>query len=107
MTSYIDVTFERIDRDPSIESAIHRWVARFEAMRFDVQRAVATVKLSGRRRTTVCLTLVFMDGDSRTATVTHDDAYVAVADAFRVVRHQRLDATAAARTGHASRQLIA
>ena len=31
MNPYIRVTFQRIDRNPSIESAIHRWVARFEA----------------------------------------------------------------------------
>ena len=90
MTSYVEVNFQRIDRDPSIESAIHRWVARFEAMRFEVRRATATVEPTGRNRTTVCLTLVLADGTSRTAATTHTDAYVAVSDAFRVVRHQLL-----------------
>jgi ribosome-associated translation inhibitor RaiA len=92
MNSYVDVNFHRIDRDPSIESAIHRWVARFEAMRFEVQRASATVESTGRNRTTVCLTLVLADGTARTAATTHTDPYVAVSDAFRVVRHQLIAA---------------
>jgi ribosome-associated translation inhibitor RaiA len=90
MTSYIDVSFERTDRNPSIESAIHRWVARFEAMRFAIQRATAAIEPAGRNRTTVRLTLVLADGTTRTAATTHADPYVAVSDAFRVVRQQLL-----------------
>jgi len=86
MSPYIDVSFQRVDRNPSIESAIHRWVARFEAMRFEVQRAVATVEAGGRGRTTVQLTLVLADGRSRTVAATRTDPYVAVSDAFRSVR---------------------
>lgn len=96
MTSYIDVKFKRTDRNPSIESAIHRWVARFEAMRFQVQRAAATVEPSGRNRTTVRLALALADGTARTATTTHTDPYVAVSDAFRAVRHQLLEAASPA-----------
>jgi ribosome-associated translation inhibitor RaiA len=94
MTSYIVVNFERIDRNPSIESAIHRWVARFEAMRFEVRRAVATVEAGGRSRTTVQLTVVLADGTSRTVATTRPDPYVAVSDAFRSVRQQLLAAPA-------------
>jgi hypothetical protein len=90
MTSYVDVNFQRIDRDASIESAIHRWVARFEAMGLHVQRATADVEPSRRNRTTIRLMMVLADGSSRTATTTHIDAYVAVSDAFRLVRHQLL-----------------
>ena len=93
MTSYVHVNFRRIDRNPSIESAIHRWVARFEAMRFEVRRAVATVEPGGRNRTTVQLTLVLVDGTSRTVTATRTDPYVAVSDAFRSVRQQLLAAS--------------
>lgn len=96
MTSYIDVTFERLDRAPSLESTIHRWVARIEAMRFDVQRASVTIESGGRGRTKVSLALSLTDGTAQTATVAHADAYVAVADVFRIVRQQLLDATAAA-----------
>jgi hypothetical protein len=92
MTSYIHVNFQRIDRNPSIESAIHRWVARFEAMRFEVRRAVATVEPAGRNRTTVQLALVLADGTSRTVVATRPDPYVAVSDAFRSVRQQLLAA---------------
>lgn len=92
MTSYIDVNFQRVDRNPSIESAVHRWVARFEAMRFEVRRAVATIAPGGRGRTTVQLTLVLADGTSRTVDATRPDPYVAVSDAFRSVRQQLLAA---------------
>lgn len=93
MTSYVGVNFQRVDRNPSIESAIHRWVARFEAMRFEVRRAVATVEPGGRGRTTVHLTLVLANGTSRTVAATRPDPYVAVSDAFRSVRQQLLAAS--------------
>jgi ribosome-associated translation inhibitor RaiA len=92
MTSYIHVTFRHADRNPSIESAIHRWVARFEAMRFEVRRAIATVEPVGRNRTAVQLTLVLANGTSRTVATTRPDPYVAVSDAFRAVRQQLLAA---------------
>ncbi len=92
MTSYVDVNFQRIARDPSIESAVHRWVARFEAMRLEVRRASAIVEPGGRGRTTVKLTLVLADGASRTADATRPDPYVAISDAFRSVRQQLLAA---------------
>jgi hypothetical protein len=79
--------------NPSIESAIHRWVARFEAMRFEVRRAVATVESGGRGRTTVTLTLVLANGMSRTVVAMRTDPYVAVSDAFRSVRQQLLAAS--------------
>jgi hypothetical protein len=90
MTSYIEVNFGRVGHDPSIESAIHRWVARFEAMGFPVQRATAGVEPGSRHRTAISLTLVLTDGTSRSAATTHTDAYVAVSDAFRLVRQQLL-----------------
>jgi ribosome-associated translation inhibitor RaiA len=107
MTSYIDVNFQRIGRDPSIESAIHRWVARFEAMRFEVRHALATVELTGRNRTTVHLTLVLANGVLRTVDATRPDPYVAVSDAFRLVRQQLLAASAADRARPPAGQLVA
>jgi ribosome-associated translation inhibitor RaiA len=90
MTSFIDVCFQRLDRNPSIEAAIHRWVARFEAMRFEVRHAVAIVEAAGRSRTTVRLSVVLAKGASRTVEATRTDPYVAVSDAFRLVRQQLL-----------------
>lgn len=92
MISYVHVSFQRMDRNPSLASTVHRWVARLEAMRFEVRRAVATIESAGRSRTTVYLTLVLADGTSRTATTTHTDPYVAVSDAFRLVRRLLLAA---------------
>jgi hypothetical protein len=107
MTSYIDVNFQRIDRDPSIESAIHRWVARFEAMRFEVRRAAATVEPAGRHRTAVRLALVLADGTSQTAATSHVDPYVAVSDAFRLVRRQLLAGSASPDRAPAPGRLVA
>ena len=90
MNPYIRVSFQRVDRNPSIESAIHRWVARFEAMRFEVRRAIAVVEPAGRNRTTVHLAMALASGPSRTVTTTHTDPYVAVSDAFRSLRQQLL-----------------
>jgi hypothetical protein len=94
MTSYIDVSFQRTDRNPSIESAIHRWVARLEAMQFPVERVSAIVEPAGRSRITVRLELTLTDDTTCTAATTHADPYVAVSDAFRVVRQHALAATA-------------
>jgi hypothetical protein len=86
MTPYVDVSFHGLPRDVSIEAAIHRWVARLEAMRIEIQRAQITVEVSGRRRTSVTLILRLMDGNSRTTASVHADAYVGVADAFRAAK---------------------
>jgi hypothetical protein len=99
MTPYIHVSFRRLDRNPSIESAIHRWVARFEAMRFEVRRAVVIVESAGRNRTVVHLSMVLVNGASRTVVSTRTDPYVAVSDAFRLVRQQLLGAASPASSG--------
>jgi hypothetical protein len=49
----------------------------------------------GRRRTLVGLTLSGSDG-THTAATSHHDAYVAVSDAFRALRHQLLGRSAIA-----------
>jgi hypothetical protein len=93
MTSYVYVIFKGIDRNPSIEATVHRWVARFEAMRFEVLRAIARIEPAGRNRTAVQLTLVLANGTTRTVATTRPDPYVAVSDAFRAVRQQLLAAS--------------
>jgi ribosome-associated translation inhibitor RaiA len=98
MTPYIVVSFQGIDRNASVESAIHRWVARFEAMKFEVRRAIAILEPAGRNRTGVKLSMQLADGAVRRVVTTHDDPYVAVSDAFRQVRHQVLAAAPAAPT---------
>jgi hypothetical protein len=109
MTPYIDVSFQRSERNPSIESAIHRWVARFAAMGLEVRRGFATVEPTGRNRTTLRLTLILADGTARTATITHADPYVAVSDVFHVVRQQLIMASrpSADRSSAAAGRLVA
>jgi sigma 54 modulation/S30EA-like ribosomal protein len=90
MTPYIEVSFSGLEPDPSVESAIHRWIARLEAMPIEIQRARVRLEPSGRRRIMVSVTLTLMDGIARAAATIQADVYVGVADAFRAVRQQML-----------------
>jgi len=92
MSSNVDIRFVGLERDPSIEAAIRRWVVRFETMRLEVARASVVVEPSWLKRTKVHLTLIGADGIRWTTGIVHADAYVAVGDAFRDVRRQVLEA---------------
>jgi ribosome-associated translation inhibitor RaiA len=89
MQPYIQVSFPGSQRDPALEAAVHRWVARLESEMEDALRLEVMIDRSGRRRTSVDLTLCASDGP-RTAATSHKDAYVAVSDAFRALRMQLL-----------------
>jgi ribosome-associated translation inhibitor RaiA len=86
--AFVDVRFQGLTPDRSVECAIHRWVARLEAIQIGVARARVTVEALGSRRVTACLTVVLMDGSVRTADVIHTDIYVALEEAFRAVKRQ-------------------
>jgi len=96
MHPYINVRFERMIRDSSVEASVHRWVARLESPTVSVQRALITVEQVGRSRTRVRLELEFVDGAASMTTTAHEDIYVAVADAFRAVRRELIDRIAIA-----------
>ena len=85
MQPYIRVQFVRCEQDRSLESTVHRWIARFEAMRYEVARAAVAIE-AAKRRTKVSLTLTLSDGQSSIVTTSHTDPYVAVSDAFREAR---------------------
>jgi ribosome-associated translation inhibitor RaiA len=85
---YIQVSFRGMPRDPALEAAIHRWVARLEWMNVGVQRAEVSVERIGRRRTSVSLQIGANDGSAPSATASHADAYVAVSDAFHGVQRK-------------------
>jgi hypothetical protein len=86
MTTYIGVSFLGLPRDLSIEAAIHRWVARLEAIQIEVQRAQITVQPSGRKRTRISATVQLVNGDVKTSAIVHENAYVGIADTFRAIR---------------------
>lgn len=90
MFPFIEIQFCRLARDPSLESAIHRWVARLEAIQIAVRRADVTVEAAGRRRTSVSLAVSLPDRIEPDVVVAHADPYVAIAEAFRVVRRRVL-----------------
>lgn len=99
MATHIEVSFRGVHRDPSVESAIHRWVARLEAMRIEVQRADVVVEPSGRKRTRITASIRLTDGTVQTSATMHADTYVGVADAFRALRHQSQPMLVVASTG--------
>jgi len=68
----IDVNFSDRARDRSLEATLHRWVARFEAMSFEVHGAAVTIEPSGRDHTAVCLTMTLAGGTFSTAVITHE-----------------------------------
>jgi len=90
MQPYIQVTFEGMTHDPSVEASVHRWVARLESASRPIHKASIAIERAGRRCTAVCLKLELVDGTAPTATASREDAYVAVADAFRAARRQLL-----------------
>ena len=103
MHSFIEVTFHQIEHDRAVENAVHRWVARLEGTQLDIRRARVRLERIGRRRTGACLELTLGGGRTVIATAGHEDAFVAVADAFRGARQQvlsnrRLAAAPVART---------
>lgn len=90
MQPYIQVSFPGGQRDPALEAAVHRWVARLESCIADTLHVDVMIERVGRRCTTVGLTLSGGADWTRKAATSHKDAYVAVSDAFRAVRHQLL-----------------
>ena len=92
---YIEVQFQRIAHDPSLEAAVQRWVARFAAMNIEVRRAKAVIEPFGRRATAVTLSLVLSDGRDAAAAITHVEPYVAISEAFRAARRQLVSAAPA------------
>lgn len=96
MLPIIEVRFREQARDHSLENAVQRWVARLEGMRFDVHGADAVIERSGRRDTSIRLTVTLGDGASSAVACTHAEPFVAVSEAFRSVRRALLLARSAA-----------
>jgi hypothetical protein len=96
MQPSIRVKFERMPSDPSVESSIHRWIARLDSPDATIRAAFISIEPTGRRNTAVSLKLLIADGFSATAATSHADIYVAVADAFRAARRQLLERLAPA-----------
>lgn len=91
MCPFVNVSFQGMPRDPSLEAAVHRWVARLEWTSIEVHRAEVVIERIGRRRTGVRLRIGPVTGDAPTVATGHADAYVAVSNAFRAVRQRLVD----------------
>lgn len=91
---FVDVQFYRCAQNASLESAVHHWIARFEALGHEVARAAVAIEVARRRMTKVTLTATFLNGQFTVAESAHADPYVAVSDAFRKARRILLERTA-------------
>ncbi len=90
MQPLIDVRFSGERRDRSLEAVVQRWVARLEAMHFDVRSAEAMIERDGGK-TTVSLTLTLDSGSFASVSVSRDDPYVSISECFRVARRDLLE----------------
>ena len=99
MQPYIEVRFYRRAHDPSLASTVNRWVARFESMRFEVQRVAVAIESGDRAQTNVGMTLTLTNGRVSSAATSHADPYVAISDAFRMARRQLLERVGSAAAG--------
>jgi hypothetical protein len=92
MQPYIEVKFERMAGDASVEASAHRWVGRLGAAGIAMRGVFLTLE-PGRRASMVCLKLELVGGAALTVLTSRDNSYVAVADAFRAARRQLLECT--------------
>jgi ribosome-associated translation inhibitor RaiA len=112
MTVPVDITFRGMDRSLALEASIHRWVDRLEHVHGGVHRCAVVVEQPHHHHQTGNCFQVRVDVSvpGREVVVSHDpardpaheNAYAAVADAFRAARRQL--ATAAERLGRLRRR---
>ena len=103
------ITFEGLERSDSLEAAAERWVDRLEPPNGSVVGCrVVIAQPANQRRARHCFSVRVMvelpDAPIATAHAEHEDAYVAVADAFRAARRHVM-AYSAARSPRARRRV--
>lgn len=94
----VDITFRGMDPSPSVESAIKRWAERLDHASGKIQRCAVVVDVPHRsqRQGQTFQVRVELTVPDHTIAVsrdpgidhTHEDVYVAIADAFRAARRQ-------------------
>lgn len=90
MQPFVEISFHHLAHDHALEGAVHRWVARFFGMQFDLRRSRVRLEPVGRNRTGVWLELALAGGQSAITVTAHEDPFVAISDAFRAARRQLL-----------------
>lgn len=101
----IDITFRDMPPSPALTDAINEWAAKLEKV-FPLQRCAVTVEMPHKHQrqgrafhVTVAITVpgheIAVSRDS--GKTIHEDAHLAVADAFRAARRQLIDFAAARR----------
>jgi len=88
-----EITFHGIEHSESAEAAIQRWVTRLEHVYDRITSCNVVVSQPHKRQRhgrdfQVSLILEVPGGEIPVTHVTHEDIYVAIADAFRAARRQ-------------------
>ena len=96
------ITFHHLRPSNIVVATVHRWVARLENLCERIDRCEVHISQPHRshrhgRAIEVHVVLGVPGGDIASSHVRHEDAYAAIADAFRCTRHQLIDAIAARR----------
>lgn len=97
MSPEVEITFRGFDASASVEGTIQRWVARLERSYERILRCAVVVEIPHRRHRHgqtfhirielgVPSRVIVVSRDPRDPS--HEDVYVAVADAFRAARRQ-------------------
>ena len=96
------ITFHDLRPSNAVEATVHRWVARLEPLCERIVRCEVHIAQPHRshrhgRSIEVHVMLSVPGSDIASSRVRHEDAYAAIADAFRCTRRQLLDALASRR----------
>lgn len=96
------ITFHDLRPSNAVEATVHRWVARLEHLCERIVRCEVHISQPHRshrhgRAIEVHVVLGVPGSEITSSRVRHEDAYAAIADAFRCTRRQLLDALATRR----------
>ncbi|HEY5934741.1 MAG TPA: HPF/RaiA family ribosome-associated protein [Kofleriaceae bacterium] len=91
-----EVTFHNVEHSDSIELSIERWVARLDGCNNRITRCEVTVSQPHRshrhgRALEIAVRVGLPGAEPIISHASHEDPYVAIADAFRAARRQLLD----------------
>jgi ribosomal subunit interface protein len=88
-----EITFHGIDHSDAVEAAVERWITRLEQLHDRITKCTVTIGQPHKRHRhgsefNVGVVLDVPGFEIATTHASHEDIYVAVADAFRTARRQ-------------------
>lgn len=88
-----EITFHGIEHSDSVEASVQRWVTRLDHLYDRITKCHVTISQPHKRHRhgsefNVSVVLEVPGGEIAATHISHEDIYVAVADAFRATRRQ-------------------